>query len=231
MKALITGSTSLVGIEIAKILAKNNIDLVLHYHNKEDKVLELKKELESLVNVETVKCDLSKKEELNKLTKYDVDILINNAALDKPDLFDNKNIDDFKEILDVNLIAPFYLSKELGKKMYDKKYGKIINISSTNGIDTYFPMCLDYDSSKAGLISLTHNLSLQFKPYVNVNSIAPGTLDTEQLDDEFKRQEEEKIYKERFGKPIEVAYLVEFLISDKADYINNQVIRIDGGLY
>ena len=231
MKALITGSTSLVGIEIAKILAKNNIDLVLHYHNKEDKALELKNELEKLVNVEIVKCDLSKKEELNKLTKYDVDILINNAALDKPDLFDNKNIDDFKEILDVNLIAPFYLSKELGKKMYDKKYGKIINISSTNGIDTNFPMCLDYDSSKAGLISLTHNLSLQFKPYVNVNSIAPGTLDTEQLDDDFKKQEEEKIYKERFGKPIEVAYLVEFLISDKADYINNQVIRIDGGLY
>ena len=111
MKALITGSTSLVGIEIAKILAKNNIDLVLHYHNKEDKALELKNELDSLVNVEIVKCDLSKKEELNKLTKYDVDILINNAALDKPDLFDNKNIDDFKEILDVNLIAPFYLSK------------------------------------------------------------------------------------------------------------------------
>jgi len=231
MKALITGSTSLVGIEIAKILAKNNIDLILHYHNKEDIALNLKKELESIVNVEIVKCDLSKKDELDKLIKYDVDILINNAALDKPDIFDNKNIDDFKEILDVNLIAPFYLSKELGKKMYEKKYGKIINISSTNGIDTNFPMCIDYDASKAALISLTHNLSLQFKPYVNVNAIAPGTLDTEQLDDDFKKQEEEKIYKERFGKPIEVAYLVEFLISDKADYINNQVIRIDGGIY
>ena len=231
MKALITGSTSLVGIEIAKILAKNNIDLILHYHNKEDIALNLKKELESIVNVEIVKCDLSKKDELDKLIKYDVDILINNAALDKPDIFDNKNIDDFKEILDVNLIAPFYLSKELGKKMYEKKYGKIINISSTNGIDTNFPMCIDYDASKAALISLTHNLSLQFKPYVNVNAIAPGTLDTEELDSEFKKLESEKIYKERFGKPIEVAYLVEFLISDKADYINNQVIRIDGGIY
>lgn len=239
---LITGSTSEIGIAIAKILAKNNINLILHYHTKEDIVNDLKQELESSYNIEClcIKADLKNEEEINKLYEESInkfkkiDILINNAALDKPDLFENKNKSDFLEILDVNLVAPFLLSKLIGSDMLENKYGKIINIVSTNGIDTHFPMCLDYDASKAGLISLTHNLALEFKPFVNVNAIAPGTVnikDMKELDKEYIESEKSKIYKERFCEVDEVAYLVEFLISDKADYINNQVIRIDGGMY
>ena len=112
-------------------------------------------------------------------------------------------------------------------------YGKIINISSTNGINTYYPMCFDYDASKAALISLTHNLAIQCSPYVNVNAIAPGFIGTESeldgYDQQFLQQETEKILLKRYGKPQEVAYLVKFLISDQAQYINNSVIRIDGG--
>ena len=117
--------------------------------------------------------------------------------------------------------------------MLDKKYGKIINISSTNGINTYYPMCFDYDASKAALISLTHNLAIQCSPYVNVNAIAPGFIGTESeldgYDQQFLQQETEKILLKRYGKPQEVAYLVKFLISDQAQFINNSVIRIDGG--
>ena len=165
---------------------------------------------------------------------FNIDILINNAALDKPNIFDDKTKEEFSEVLDVNLIAPFLLAKKLGNEMVKNKYGKIINIASTNGIDTYYPMCLDYDASKAGLISLTHNLALQFKPYVNVNAIAPGWIKTDEvkdLDKEYIKLEEEKIFKNRFGEVDEIAYLVEFLVSEKAEYINNQVIRIDGGMY
>ena len=96
-------------------------------------------------------------------------------------------------------------------------------------------MCLDYDASKAARISLTHNLALEFKPVVNVNAIAPGWVETkkdmEDLSEEYIESEKEKVFKNRFGTPLEIAYLVEFLISEKAEYINNQVIRIDGGLY
>lgn len=241
--AIITGATSEVGIEICKILASNNINIVIHYHTKEDIAFTLKKEIEDKYNVKClcIKADLKNEEEINNLVDKSlsefnkIDILINNAARDLPNIFENKTKEEFKEILDVNLIAPFLLSKRVGKEMVKNKYGKIINISSTNGIDTYFPMCLDYDASKAGLISLTHNLSMEFKPYVNVNSIAPGTINTkkdmEDLDEDYIKEEESKIFKERFANPIEIAYLVEFLVSDKADYINNQVIRIDGGMY
>ena len=241
--ALITGASSEVGMAISNILARNNINIIIHYNSNYNSALELEKNIKEKYDVETliIKADLTKEEDINKLIEKSlnkfkkIDILINNAALDKPNLFEEKNSTDFKEILNVNLIAPFLLSQKIGQIMTQNKYGKIINITSTNGIDTYYPMCLDYDASKAGLISLTHNLALEFKPYVNVNAIAPGWIkikkDTENLDEDYIKSEEEKIFKERFGNVDEIAYLVEFLISEKAEFINNQVIRIDGGMY
>ena len=241
--ALITGASSEVGSCISKVLASNNINIIIHYNTNYENASKLQKEIEEKYNVETliIKADLSKEEEINKLVEESlnkfnkIDILINNAALDKPNLFNEKTSNEFKEILDVNLIAPFLLSKKIGALMLKNNYGKIINIASTNGIDTYYPMCLDCDASKAALISLTHNLALEFKPVVNVNAIAPGWVETkkdmEDLDNEYIESEKEKVFKNRFGTPLEIAYLVEFLISEKAEYINNQVIRIDGGLY
>ena len=136
-------------------------------------------------------------------------------------------------ILDVNLIAPFLLSKKVGLKMVENKNGVIINIGSTNGIDTGYIESLDYDASKAGLINLSKNLANYFKPYVRVNTICPGWINTEMnkdLDEEFRKKEVNKILLGRFGNPEEIASLVKFLISDEALYINNSVIRIDGGI-
>ena len=117
--------------------------------------------------------------------------------------------------------------------MITQEYGRIINISSTNGMNTYYPMSIDYDVSKAALNALTHDLAMQYAPYVNVNCIAPGFLGTESeldgYDEEFLKQVCEKILVERYGEPEEVAHLVKFLISDEANYINNTIIRIDGG--
>ena len=94
-------------------------------------------------------------------------------------------------------------------------------------------MSFDYDASKAALISLTHNMAWQYSPYVTVNAVAPGFIGTESeldgYDEEFLKEEEEKIMVKRYGRPEEVAYLVRFLLSDQAAYINNSVIRIDGG--
>ena len=94
-------------------------------------------------------------------------------------------------------------------------------------------MCFDYDASKAALNALTHDLAVQFAPFVHVNAIAPGFIGTPKelagYDAEFLKQETDKILVQRYGKPEEVASLVRFLVSDEADFINNTIIRIDGG--
>jgi 3-oxoacyl-[acyl-carrier protein] reductase len=96
-------------------------------------------------------------------------------------------------------------------------------------------MCIDYDASKSAINSLTHNLATQFAPYVTVNAVAPGFIATESevegMDDEFIALETEKVMVKRAGQPEDVANLVYFLASDQSSFINNQIIKIDGGIY
>ena len=237
---LITGSSSGIGKEIARVLAKD-YDVILHYNNGYESAKLLKEELDKKYNRDylMVKCDLSKEEEIDSMLntiykRYNsIDILINNAGIAIDTLFEDKTKDNFMKTLDINLIAPFLLCKKIGPKMKENKYGVIINMSSTNGIDTSYIESLDYDASKAGLISLSKNLANYFAPYVRVNTICTGWVNTEMnsnLDNDFIKSEEDKILLGRFANPEEIANLVEFLISDKASYINNSIIRIDGGI-
>ena len=237
---LITGSSSGIGKEIARVLAKD-YDVILHYNNGYESAKLLKEELDKKYNRDylMVKCDLSKEVEIDNMLntiykRYNsIDILINNAGIAIDTLFEDKTKDNFMKTLDINLIAPFLLCKKIGPKMKENKYGVIINISSTNGIDTTYIESLDYDASKAGLISLSKNLANYFAPYVRVNTICPGWVNTEmnkELDKDFIKNEEDKILLGRFANPEEIANLIEFLISDKASYINNSIIRIDGGI-
>ena len=163
-----------------------------------------------------------------------LDILVNNAGIAIDTLFEDKTKENFKKILDVNLIGTFLVSKYAGDVMLKNNYGKIINVSSTNAIDTYYPMSLDYDASKSAIISLTHNLAVQYAPTINVNAVAPGWVNTDMnqnLDKDFIEKENNKILLKRFAEPSEIAKVITFLASDDASYINNEVIRIDGGFY
>lgn len=236
---LVTGSSSGIGREIVRKLA-SDYEVIIHYNNSYDNALKLKEELDNLYHrdVLMVKCDLSKEEDIDSMlstiyNRYNsIDILVNNAGIAIDTVFEDKTKENFMKTLEVNLVAPFLLSKKIGLKMKDNKEGIIINISSTNGIDTMYPEGLDYDASKAGLINLSSNLANYFAPYVRVNTVCPGWTNTEMtkdLDKEFINSEKEKILMGRFGYPEEIASLVKFLISDEASYINNSVIRIDGG--
>lgn len=236
---LITGASSDIGSEIAFLL-RDSYEVILHYNNNYDEVMKLKDKLDKLYNTDVlvVKCNLAKEEEIDNMLRiiydrYDkIDILINNAATTCDTLFEDKTKDNFMNTLDINLVAPFLLCQKIGPKMKENRYGVIINISSTNGIDTPYIESVDYDASKAGLISLSNNLANYLAPYVRVNTICPGWINTnmnKNLDKEFINKEENKILLGRFGNPNEVAELVFFLVSDNASYINNSIIRIDGG--
>lgn len=239
---VITGASRGIGRQTALEFAKNDFDVVITYNQNKEKAYKTKSEIESLGSkCVVVKCDISKESDVQNLfyevTKHfkTIDVLVNNAAISIDTLFGDKTAENFKKILDINLVGTFLVSKFFGEFMTKQKSGKIINIASTNGLNTYCPMCLDYDASKAGLISLTHNLAMQFAPYVNVNCVAPGFIATESeikdMNEEFIKSEEEKIFKKRAGTEQDVANLVFFLSSEKADFINNEVIRIDGGMY
>ena len=241
--ALVTGGAKGIGAAIVRELAASNIDVVINYLTSEKEALSLAKEINEkyAVKVLTYKCDVSKEKDVDEMAFAiekefgGVDILVNNAAIDLSNMWHEKKAEDFKKTLDVNVVGAFNVARRVYKHMLDTKWGRIVNISSTNGINTYYPMCLEYDASKAALISLTHNLAIEFAPYVTVNAIAPGFIGTESelkgYDEEFLKSEQEKILVGRYGNPEEVAKLVAFLVSDDASYINNSVIRIDGGQY
>ena len=230
---LITGGTS--GLGYATVKKLENCKIILTYNNNALKAKSIKSE-----NIDFFKCDMTSENDIKNLYNYVVekygyiDVLINNAAIAIDTLYEDKTKENFIKTLDTNLIGPFLLSRYFGDLMYQRKSGKIINISSTNGIDTNYPMSLDYDASKAGLISLTRNLALQYAPYVLVNAIAPGWINTEMnknLDNDFIDNETKKILLNRFAEPEEIANVIKFLVSDDASYINNTVIRVDGGSY
>lgn len=237
---LITGGSRGIGKETSIEFAKNGYNVVINYVSDEKSALSLKEELEEKYDSDVMlcKCDVSNEIDIKKMVNdvinyYGrIDVLINNAAIALDCVFEDKKINDFKKVLDVNLIGPFTLSREAGKNMLEHKSGVIINVSSTNAIDTYYEYGLDYDASKAALISLTHNLSKHFAPYVRVNAVAPGWVNTDMnknLDQDYIKEEEKNIYLKRFAEAKEIAKVIYFLASDDASYITNEAIRVDGG--
>lgn len=239
--ALVTGSAKGIGRAIVEKLASDGYDVVINYLSSSELAFKLKNEIidKYAVKCLAIKCDVSKADEVNFMFDNvekelgNVSVLVNNAAVDYANLFSLKTSEEFLRLLDVNVVGYFNTFKRAYKKMLKQEYGRVINISSTNGINTYYPMSIDYDASKAAVISLTHNMAMQGAPYIRVNCVAPGFIGTESeldgYDEEFLKEECDKILLKRYGKPDEVANLVSFLVSDKADYINNSIIRIDGG--
>ena len=236
--ALITGASKGIGKAIAINLAKEGYIVVINYNTDLGGASNTLKEVSKYSDGIIIKCDISKEDEVKKMVdeiinKYQkIDVLVNNAGIAIDTLFDDKKIEDFKRVIDVNLIGTFIVSRCVGNYMLENRSGSIINISSTNGIDTYYEYSLDYDASKAGVISLTHNLASHYAPYIRVNAICPGWVNTKmnkELDAEYIKKECRKIKLGRFAQPDEIAKVVTFLASDNASYINDSIIRVDGG--
>ncbi len=237
---LITGGSRGIGKATSLEFAKHGYNIVINYVNDDISAKNLKSYIVENYDVDVMlcKCNVSSEDGVKGMVNSiidnygNIDVLVNNAGIAIDTTFDDKKIEDFKKILDVNLIGPFILSREVGNYMLKQGFGSIINVSSTNALDTYYEYSLDYDASKAGLVSLTHNLAKYYAPNIRVNAVAPGWVDTEmnkELDSSYIKEECDKIYLKRFAKPEEIAKAIYFLASDDASYITGEVLRVDGG--
>lgn len=235
---LVTGSSIGLGASIIRKYASMGYNTIITYNSHKDEAIELQKEIKDKYNTESlvIKCDISKEEDIENLrqeiiSKFNkLDVLVNNASIAIDTTFSDKTKENYMKILEINLVGTFLVSKIMSTIMSDNS--SIINISSTNGIDTYYEYSLDYDSSKAGIINLSHNLANYLSPKIRVNTICPGWINTpmnKDMDTEFRKQEEDKILLKRFAEPNEIANLIYFISSGEASYINDSVIRIDGG--
>jgi len=232
----ITGGSRGIGASTSRKFAQNGYNVIINYNNSDVCANELKNELEKYnIKVMLCKCDISNEESVlemfsNIKDKFDsIDVIVNNAGISIDQILEDKTSKEFNEVLNTNLTGPFLIMK-YGSKLMDK--GSIINVASTNGIDTEYIESVDYDASKAGIISLTRNFANILAPNIRVNAVAPGWVNTDmnkELDEEFIKKENKKILLERFAETKEIANVIYFLSTDEASYINKTVIRVDGG--
>lgn len=239
--ALITGSSRGIGAQTALEMAKEGCNIIINYNNSKEKAENLQKEIEEnfKVKVMTIKADVSNEKEVQNMVEQaikkfkKIDILVNNASIANDNFITYKTKEEFLRVININLIGTFLTTKYVSKYMLEQKQGKIINITSTNAIDTYYPESIDYDASKAGVISLTRNFATYLAPYITVNAVSPGWTKTDmnkELTKDQIKKEEEKILINRFAEKEEIAKVITFLASDDASYINNTIIRVDGGV-
>ncbi|MEM2107234.1 MAG: glucose 1-dehydrogenase [Candidatus Bathyarchaeia archaeon] len=237
---LITGAGRGIGRSIAKLFAQEGAKVVINYSKSESEAASLAKEIEE-TGGETllVKADVSKSDQVKEMVKRvidrfgRIDILVNNAGVLFPAGFLDSTEEMWNRTIDVNLKGAYLCSKEVAPIMLSQRKGKIINIASVCGLAQHSALGnTPYAVSKAGVIGLTRSLAVNLGPYINVNAIAPGVIDTEMVSfftPERKRMIIEETLLKRVGRPEEVAKVALFLASEESDFITGEVITVSGG--
>jgi len=223
--ALVTGSASDVGKAISILLAKNNYDLILTYHNKKINYLD---ELEKYkVKVSTYKLDITEEDEIEKVINSvdKIDVLINCAAISMDNEIKDKSKSEFMKVLEVNLVGTFLMTKYSVTKM---KKGTIINISSLDSTKTFNSYSTDYIASKAGVNSLTNTFSLEYENIRFISLLFPwiNTSSVKEMNPEYLKEEMEKYNQKRLMETDEVANIVLNTINDK-DIESGSVIEVE----
>lgn len=238
--ALITGGTRGIGKEIAYTLAEENYDIIINYRTENEELMKLKKEIEQKqVRCLLLKGDVSNFEDCKKLVEKainrmnHIDVLVNNAGITKDMLLMRMKPEDFNEVINVNLIGTFNMTKNVINYMMKERKGRIINVSSVVGISGNAGQT-NYAASKAGIIGFTKSLAKEVASRnILVNAIAPGFIQTDMtniLKENVKDEIAKTIPLKRMGTAKDVANVVKFLVSEDSSYITGQVIQVDGGM-
>ena len=238
--AMITGATRGIVKQIALTLANEGYNIVLNYRTENDELKQLKNEIESKkVKCLTVQGDVTNFEDCKQMIESaikefgKVDVLVNNAGITKDMLLARMKEEDFKQVIDVNLVGTFNMTKNVISYMMKARNGRIINISSVVGIAGNAGQT-NYSASKAGIIGFTKSLAKEVASRnILVNAVAPGFIETN-MTDVLKQEVKDEIAKniplKRMGTPQDVANVVKFLASEDSSYITGQVISVDGGM-
>ena len=238
-QVLITGSSRGIGRETALYLAKSGYDIVLHCNSSAAKAKEVQEEISALGSQSRIlQFNIADREECNRILSKDTDEhgiyygVVLNAGIAKDNVFPLLTEEEWDDVLNTNLGGFYNVLKPLVMNMISAKVkGRIITMSSISGLCGNRGQ-VNYSASKAGIIGATKALALELaKRGITVNCIAPGVIESDMTanlpSDELKKA----IPMKRFGKAIEVASLVNYLMSEDAGYITGQVISVNGGLY
>lgn len=240
--ALVTGASRGIGRAIAVELAKDGCAVLLNYKSNHAAAEETKRLIEATGGeAELVPFDVSQPDAVNAaLDKWFsahpdeyIDVLVNNAGIVDDEIMLLMEPEQWHRVIDVNLNGFFYCTRRVIEGMVENHHGRIVNISSISG-QTGFPGKVNYAAAKSAMIGVTRALATELAPKaVTVNAVAPGLTDTDIFKQSIEytdsRFVDVKNYPmRRLCKPEEVAYLVSFLCSNRADYISGQVIGING---
>lgn len=239
--AVVTGGSRGIGRAICVGLAKAGYNIVTCYTRGAEAMQETEKLcVAEGVSFVGVQCDIAKEEEATALitkamdTFGSVEVLVNNAGITRDGLLLRMKEEDFRAVLDTNLLGAFFCTKAVSKIMLKQKYGRIISISSVVGLSGNAGQA-NYAASKAGLIAFMQSTAKELGGKgITANCVAPGFIETDMtnaLPEETKKGYLASVPRKCFGKPEDVAGAVTFLASEQAGYITGQVISVDGGLH
>ena len=238
--ALVTGASRGIGRAIAIELAKDGCSILLNYKSNHAAAQEAKRLIEEAGGeAELMPFDVSQPDAINAALDVwfaahpddYIDVLVNNAGIVDDEIMLMMEPEQWHRVIDVNLNGFFYCTRRVIEGMVENHHGRVVNISSIAG-QCGFAGQAHYAAAKAALIGATRSLSVELaSKHITVNAVAPGSIETNMVMQGVEKDEHLRLDlpMRRLGKPKEVAYLVSFLCSRRADYISGQVIGINGG--
>lgn len=230
---LVTGSAQGLGANIIEKFAKNGYNVIITYKSSKNKAIILEDKIRKYnLNVISVKCDITKISDIRNLIKVvksrfnNIEVLVNNASLSLDSSFENKSKEEFMKVLETNIYGTFLITRELIKKY---KVEKVINISSTDSIDTYSDLNIDYSLSKCGINFMTKFFSKKYKD-VKFYNILPNWINTETIQNMNSEYLESELRRVNQNKLIEPEYISNIIyeMATTCKYDDNNEIRIDG---